>query len=159
MSGSTSVVVISKVNLRACLLVGADEDGFENMRNDTDDTVGYKRPPVHARFQPGISGNPKGRPKSSPNFHQVLVDELGEPARDGDSTTKLQAIIRALVADAANGNLRAVSVLFGLCGRMFADTPQQSMDDDVNAEDRAIAEEADQRLRKRAAAQEENGDR
>ena len=28
-----------------------------------DSRVGYKRPPVHSRFQKGQSGNPRGRPK------------------------------------------------------------------------------------------------
>jgi hypothetical protein len=26
-------------------------------------TVGYGKPPVHTRFQKGVSGNPRGRPR------------------------------------------------------------------------------------------------
>ncbi|MGJ3627161.1 DUF5681 domain-containing protein [Sphingomonas sp. MMS24-JH45] len=30
--------------------------------------VGYGKPPIHARFQKGQSGNPKGRKKGSKNL-------------------------------------------------------------------------------------------
>jgi Family of unknown function (DUF5681) len=32
---------------------------------DADNRVGYRRPPRHSRFQPGQSGNPRGRPRGS----------------------------------------------------------------------------------------------
>ena len=31
--------------------------------SERDDAVGYKRPPRSTRYQAGVSGNPKGRPK------------------------------------------------------------------------------------------------
>ena len=34
---------------------------------DTDHETGHKNPPVDTRFKPGISGNPKGRPKRKDN--------------------------------------------------------------------------------------------
>ena len=33
-----------------------------------DKKVGYKRPPLHTRFRPGMSGNPRGRQKGVRNF-------------------------------------------------------------------------------------------
>jgi hypothetical protein len=30
--------------------------------------VGYKKPPLHARFKKGQSGNPRARPKRSKDF-------------------------------------------------------------------------------------------
>ena len=30
---------------------------------ERDDVVGYKSPPRSTRYRPGVSGNPKGRPK------------------------------------------------------------------------------------------------
>ena len=38
--------------------------------------VGYKNPPLHSRFQPGQSGNPKGRPKGSKNVRTILREAL-----------------------------------------------------------------------------------
>ena len=42
----------------------------------SDDTVGYKKPPRHAQFKPGQSGNSKGRPKPSATFADVLQKQL-----------------------------------------------------------------------------------
>jgi hypothetical protein len=44
--------------------------------------VGYKKPPLHSRFQKGQSGNPRGRPcgrpRGSKNFSTLLADALNE---------------------------------------------------------------------------------
>ncbi|HVX35068.1 MAG TPA: DUF5681 domain-containing protein [Hyphomicrobium sp.] len=39
-------------------------------------TVGKGRPPVATRFKPGVSGNPKGRPKGSKNAQSLAKAEL-----------------------------------------------------------------------------------
>ena len=41
--------------------------------------VGYKKPPLHTRFQKGQSGNPRGRPRGSKNLSTLLADALNEP--------------------------------------------------------------------------------
>ena len=41
--------------------------------------VGYGRPPVHTRFQPGRSGNPRGRPKGARNFSTALEKTFNKP--------------------------------------------------------------------------------
>ena len=38
--------------------------------------VGYKKPPVHTRFQKGQSGNPRGRPRGSKNLSTLLIEAL-----------------------------------------------------------------------------------
>ena len=46
---------------------------------DKSDKIGYGRPPVHSRFKPGQSGNPRGRPKGSLNFETDLKRTLQAP--------------------------------------------------------------------------------
>ncbi len=54
------------------------------------DDIGYGRPPTKTRWQPGQSGNPKGRPKASKAaLLAEMVDILSAPvkARGGDGRT------------------------------------------------------------------------
>jgi hypothetical protein len=73
--------------------------------------VGYGRPPVHTRFQRGVSGNPGGRPRgrTASRVDNLILKEVYRPitVRDGDqvlSLPALQAVVRALIARAAKGN-------------------------------------------------------
>jgi hypothetical protein len=81
--------------------------------------VGYKRPPQHRRFQPGVSGNPSGRPKGSQNlrslFEKIMKEEIS--LREGDVTkkiTKAEAILRGLFVGAMKGDTRSQMTLFRL---------------------------------------------
>ena len=78
--------------------------------------IGYRRPPVHARFQKGRSGNPAGRPRVSKGFRtsvhklleeQVTVTENGCAKR----YTKLELIFIQIVNEAASGDLRFQNLL------------------------------------------------
>ncbi|WP_347302147.1 DUF5681 domain-containing protein [Croceibacterium sp. TMG7-5b_MA50] len=86
------------------------EDGYE---------VGYGKPPRHSRFQPGVSGNPKGRPRGARGLKAELKSELdeyvtvtenGRPRR----LRKRRLIIKALAAKAAKGNVAAADKLLSL---------------------------------------------
>ena len=81
--------------------------------------VGYKHPPVHARFKPGQSGNPSGRAKGSQNlktlFHKILKEEVS--LREGSEVhkiTKAEAIMRGVVVGALKGDSRSIGTLFRL---------------------------------------------
>jgi hypothetical protein len=45
-------------------------------RNLSEYVVGYGCPPLHTKFNPGKSGNPKGRPKNSRNLRSIIQDAL-----------------------------------------------------------------------------------
>jgi hypothetical protein len=81
--------------------------------------VGYKRPPVHTRFKPGQSGNPKGRAKGSQNlktlFHKILKEEVSlREGSDVRKVSKAEAIMRGLVIGALKGDTRSMGTLFRL---------------------------------------------
>lgn len=83
--------------------------------------VGYGKPPANARFSPGQSGNPRGRPKGARNKSPALNEErlksiiLTEAYRtikinDGKrqvSVPMAQAIIRSLAVNAVKGQHRS----------------------------------------------------
>jgi len=81
-----------------------------------DYTVGFGRPPVTTRFQPGQSGNPKGRTKGAKNFAtaidaelkaRVAITENGKPR----NLAKLEVIAKRLVNKAAEGDPKAMALL------------------------------------------------
>jgi hypothetical protein len=88
--------------------------------------VGYGRPPVHSRFKPGVSGNPKGRPKPikvrniKKDVQQVFLRELA--VRDGHKTRRVSGIVllyQKLLSDALKGDTRAALAAYKLaseCG-------------------------------------------
>jgi hypothetical protein len=81
--------------------------------------VGYGRPPVHGRFKPGQSGNPKGRPKRKRNLRTEIREELDKPIalREGDRTrmvTKQNAIIAMLINATMKGDQKACNSLLSI---------------------------------------------
>jgi hypothetical protein len=83
----------------------------------SDGELGYKRPPKTSRFKPGVSGNPKGRPKrQNPSLAEIVVGTLAMPVqhrdRDRTTSTPLKDLgIKAIVNRAVEGNLDAAELL------------------------------------------------
>ena len=84
--------------------------------------VGYRRPPESGRFKKGKSGNPKGRPKGSTNFLTILEQELGQTVVVNENgqkrkITRMQAMVKRIVAGALQGDLKALMTLFEILRR------------------------------------------
>jgi hypothetical protein len=84
--------------------------------------VGYGKPPRHAGFQKGRSGNPKGRPKGSKNLATLLTEALDEKVQvteDGKRrrVTKRELVIKQLVNKSASADLRAIKQLTDIVER------------------------------------------
>ena len=81
--------------------------------------VGYGKPPKHAQFKKGQSGNPKGRPKGIRNLNTDLEEELSQKVVVSEGgmtkeTTKQRAMIKSVFAKALKGDTRAATVLINL---------------------------------------------
>lgn len=59
-------------------------------------------------FKKGETGNPNGRPKKIPELDKLLADVMGD---EKDGVTAAEAILMALRAKAAKGDIRAAEVL------------------------------------------------
>lgn len=89
------------------------------MATKSDGRIGYRNPPETTRFKKGQSGNPKGRPKGTPNLATVLEKTLKEKVVINENgrrkaITKLEAAMKQLVNKAASGDLRALHQLAAL---------------------------------------------
>lgn len=81
-------------------------------KDSLDHEVGYGKPPKHSQFQPGKSGNPKGRPKGSKNLASVVLREARKPVQvngpGGPRTvTKVEATVMQLANQSIQGDLAA----------------------------------------------------
>lgn len=106
-------------------------------------TVGYGRPPVHSRFQPGESGNPAGRRKGVRNLATDVKRTLLKPVRlkeEGRTqrrTTQESALL-VLREKALRGDARALDRLLDLAQRFNNDLTEAAAAQPLSAEDQAI---------------------
>lgn len=87
---------------------------INNEKSSESYQVGYGKPPKRTQFQKGRSGNPNGRPKGALNFTTVFVRTLREKVITTENgkrktITKLEAVLKQVVNQAASGDLRAIS--------------------------------------------------
>jgi hypothetical protein len=100
------------------------------------DEVGFGKPPKHAQFRKGVSGNPKGGPKGKLNLATMLERALQEKIVINENgvqrtVTKLEAAAKQLVNKAASGDLVAMRQLAALA---------------ASAEDQTVAAPASKQL-------------
>ena len=83
----------------------------------TDDEIGYGRPPERSQFKPGVSGNPKGRPKRKPAaVSEVIKTTLSAPIQYREqgrtkTATRTEVGLKKLVENAVRGDLTAAATL------------------------------------------------
>lgn len=78
--------------------------------------VGYGKPPLHTRFRPGHSGNPRGRPAKPRATGEMLERILKQNVmvREGEvaaRVNKQQALLMSLLSQAIKGNTRAAALI------------------------------------------------
>jgi Family of unknown function (DUF5681) len=91
--------------------------------------VGYARPPVSTRFQPGKSGNPRGRspaPSSETRvreaFKRLLFEFVGE--HNGRKVTAIEAaLLKARNNAITKGDMRSIKAILELCEHYNAVNP------------------------------------
>ncbi len=121
------------------------------MTNDPPYEVGYRKPPVHSRFQPGQSGNPSGRPKRRRSFLQDIAIALDSPATGADgAVTKQQVFAENLVNDALARDPLATKIVAPIAQAL--DVNEADHEDQPSPQEQALIEEFDRREQPAASA-------
>ncbi len=117
------------------------------MTDDNNDEyqVGYAKPPKNTQFQPGKSGNPKGRPKGAKGIATVFMEEANQKVsiKIGDKTvkiTKLQATVKRLFQQALEGKPHAIARITEMA-RVIEPQMEQKPDQALSADDQNILRE------------------
>ena len=128
------------------------------MTDETSDdgfAVGYKKPPRHSRFQPGRSGNPRGKQKGVRNFGTDVKRTLEVPVRLNDQgrarrvSTQEAALLR-LREKALKGDARSIVQILELAKIFNNSTAVESVGDKaLAAEDQAILDAYAEEVRSR----------
>jgi hypothetical protein len=116
------------------------------MPTGRDYAVGYRRPPKSTQFKPGVSGNPKGKPKGSRPVGALLQEIIRQkiPVTENGKTrrlTVLEIMLRRLANDAMRGEQRSVKFLLSLLEH-YGDSSQTTLQlSEILAEDAEILAE------------------
>ena len=107
--------------------------------------VGYRKPPQRHQFQPGKSGNPRGRPKGAKSISTLVDEALSRKikVKIGGRTlniTQREAMVRQYVDKAMRGDHKAFAVLMKLDPRAkeIDRADDRHASPDLNPEEAAI---------------------
>lgn len=114
--------------------------------------VGYKKPPRHAQFKRGQSGNLRGRPKGTKNLRTDLEEELQEAVivKEGEtrkSVSKQRAMVKSLMAKAMQGDTRAANTILNMIFRLLDLGDNRPDGEELGADDLQILQDYENRVR------------
>jgi Family of unknown function (DUF5681) len=90
------------------------KSGAERPAPSGDYEVGYRKPPKTTQFQPGQSGNPRGRPKNKPRKPDTLaatLKKIGQEKLPSGELTMLEGYVRSVWVRAIKGDNGASNTL------------------------------------------------
>lgn len=105
--------------------------------------AGYGRPPVNTRFQPGKSGNPRGRPKTSKHLQarlkkaaeeKVLVQEGGRERK----VEKIDLAVTQMMNKAAQGQPTFLKMALREIQNAEAAEPSAAPQEELTESDREV---------------------
>ena len=120
--------------------------------DERDYEVGYGKPPRHTRFEPGRSGNPRGRPPGAKNMKTLLskaLNELVVVTEPGGrrKVSKREAIVTQLVNRSAKADYKAIQILLGMLRDIEGNTDPHPSDAAFTEADQQIIQRIRSRLR------------
>jgi hypothetical protein len=119
-------------------------------------STGYKKPPQHAQFKQGQSGNLKGRPKGSRNLSTELRAELKERISISEGgvkrmVSKQRGLVKTLYARSIKGDGKAMDQILKLIGTCLDDDVPSSSPEAISVEDQRVIDLFEERVRSRIA--------
>lgn len=105
-------------------------------------SVGYGRPPVHTRFKPGQSGNPRGRRKGQRNVSTVLAETLNQRIRirEADRTRSLTKLdVWITIKNEAKAHAALITMLQST--GMMGEIPEIANAQPIRVNDKALVKD------------------
>jgi hypothetical protein len=120
-----------------------DAPAWDTGEGPTSEQVGYRRPPRRTRFQPGQSGNPRGRPKGVKSLSDIVRKIVGQKVSVTENgrtwrIPRLEAILLRAAGEASRGDAGALRLLLQLAERYGESAQSGSERETIAAEDAAI---------------------
>jgi hypothetical protein len=115
--------------------------------------VGRGRPPRRHCFPPGVSVNPRGRPKGARGLKADVAQVMNEMFRVGEGRKRISArkamLMKQREKAIKQGDTRATTLLLGMDRSLEEEAEARALDQrraELEAEDEALLEAALQRL-------------
>lgn len=102
---------------------------------DKDYEVGYRKPPKHSRFKPGMSGNPRGPRPRIPRTE--IESQIGKDLREvlrrkvkvnGEEITAQEALLMKLVQSGLAGNAASGRLVLTLAHAAYRENARRKPD-------------------------------